>query len=393
MATNIENDAVTTPPTTTDAEPPFDINAKADIILRSSDLVDFHVVKAFLIFTSPLFEGMFTLKQPLDGRSEGYKAGLAIIPMEEKSVTLRLLLLFCYPGNSPVLETLDDVLAVHAAASKYCMEEVEKRIRAALLSSPLMEQESLRIFAIAMRHRWEEVARAGAKNTLMVPVHKRPRVEELKFLSGLEYHQLQDYHWKCGDAASKVAKNFDGVLNDFRPDWVTRRGLGVFRPDMVTLLNQSDGHGNRSECSSVSITIAGLRYTTRQWWLDYMSEAGADLVIRPRGITVMEPAIVNKALERATSCAVCRKSVIPGMKEFIAMFAAEVERVISEVSTGELSLMECTNYVVINFGVHLDRVGSPILGCGHGMLCRQCGGTDGNVHVNRSYSFPETRWS
>ena len=88
MATNIENDAATTPPTTTDAEPPFDINAKADIILRSSDLVDFHVIKAFLIFTSPLFEGMFTLKQPLDGGPEGYKAGLPIIPMEEKSMTL-----------------------------------------------------------------------------------------------------------------------------------------------------------------------------------------------------------------------------------------------------------------------------------------------------------------
>ena len=230
-----------------------------------------------------------------------------------------MLLLFCYPGSSPALDTLDDVLAVHASASKYCMEAVETCILTTLLSSPLMEQEPLRIFAIAMANRWEEVARAGARNTLTFPVYGRPRVEELQFISALEYHQLLDYHWKCGNAATKLADVHD---HNFRHGWIARKDFVWFGP-----------HGkSTSECSAGASVWWDVRYTTRQWWLDYMSEVADSLTLQPRGITVMEPAIVNKAVQRAIGCITCRQKVIPQMKEFVAMFAAEVERVISEVN-------------------------------------------------------------
>ena len=42
------------------ASEPFD-HAKADIILRSSDNIDFHVFKLFLSLASPFFEDMFNI--------------------------------------------------------------------------------------------------------------------------------------------------------------------------------------------------------------------------------------------------------------------------------------------------------------------------------------------
>ncbi|KAF8273062.1 hypothetical protein EI94DRAFT_1564704 [Lactarius quietus] len=43
--------------------PPFD-DADADIILRSSDQVDFHVYRVLLSKSSPFFKSIFSLPQP-----------------------------------------------------------------------------------------------------------------------------------------------------------------------------------------------------------------------------------------------------------------------------------------------------------------------------------------
>lgn len=49
-------------PVLTIASPPFD-DPEADIILRSSDNVDFHVYKFLLSLVSPVFKSMFALPQ------------------------------------------------------------------------------------------------------------------------------------------------------------------------------------------------------------------------------------------------------------------------------------------------------------------------------------------
>ena len=47
------------------ATAPFD-HAKADIVLRSSDNVDFRVFKLFLSLASPVFETLFDIPQPVE---------------------------------------------------------------------------------------------------------------------------------------------------------------------------------------------------------------------------------------------------------------------------------------------------------------------------------------
>ncbi|KIJ65516.1 hypothetical protein HYDPIDRAFT_130726 [Hydnomerulius pinastri MD-312] len=74
------------------AASPFD-HAKADIILRSSDNIDFRIFKLFLSLASPFFESLFDIPQPIEESEEQeIKDGLPIIPVSEDSKTLDALL-------------------------------------------------------------------------------------------------------------------------------------------------------------------------------------------------------------------------------------------------------------------------------------------------------------
>ena len=112
------------------AAAPFD-HAKADIILRSSDNIDFRVFKFFLSLASPFFETLFDIPQPAeDDGDQGVKDGLAVVPVTEDSKTLDSLLRFCYPctlTDDPKLEVLQDAMEVLEAARKYSLDVIEKR--------------------------------------------------------------------------------------------------------------------------------------------------------------------------------------------------------------------------------------------------------------------------
>lgn len=55
-------------------------DTKADVILRSSDGIDFRMFKVLLSFASPFFEGMFDLPQPTNPSNlDDTKDGLPLI--------------------------------------------------------------------------------------------------------------------------------------------------------------------------------------------------------------------------------------------------------------------------------------------------------------------------
>ena len=66
------------------ADAPFD-HSLADVILRSSDKIDFRVFKLFLSLASPVFETMFSLPQPTEGVNpdEGTTDKLPVMPLSE----------------------------------------------------------------------------------------------------------------------------------------------------------------------------------------------------------------------------------------------------------------------------------------------------------------------
>lgn len=115
-------DAPSDPKGYTVASYPFDLDT-ADIILRTSDQVDFRIHRAILAIVSPVFATMFGLPQP--GGSQGNEPGPTSLPMvdiSEDSKTLDTLLRLCYPVPKEETKETDIVILALNAAIKYDME-------------------------------------------------------------------------------------------------------------------------------------------------------------------------------------------------------------------------------------------------------------------------------
>lgn len=142
------------------ASSPFN-SESADIILRTSDHVDFHVHRVVMSLASPFFSTMFSLKPP-----EGQECNCKIAKAEpvvvaEDSVVLDHLLRFCYPLREPVIQDLDTVGRVLEAALKYDIDCASHLIRQSLLSR--IGDSALRVYAIACQLSLEDMARAAAE--------------------------------------------------------------------------------------------------------------------------------------------------------------------------------------------------------------------------------------
>ena len=249
------------------ADKPFDgSSAIADIILRSSNKVDFFVLKSLLIIVSPVLEGIISqsateseVKDSTDEKHEwpitpredggtrrsrflgfnfpffrrrGAKANhnkrnsLRIVQLEEDNTTLYNLLLLIYPYSKEPLCTVDVYLKVGAAAKKYGMVEVEKMLMktARRDSMEALTTEPLRAFALASHFGWVDVMKLAARNTLKFPLGDLERCDELRLLNGVEYHELVKFRFDCRDAMHGLLAKWDSQTNS--PDcWValTRR--------------------------------------------------------------------------------------------------------------------------------------------------------------------------
>ncbi|KAK7045093.1 hypothetical protein R3P38DRAFT_2882559 [Favolaschia claudopus] len=183
---------------------PFCNPKGADTILRSSDGVDFYVLRDILSLVSPIFETMFQLPQP-NGGSE-----IPVVVLQERAAQLEMALRFFYPGalrSSPAtIRELKQVIDL--LISKYDMQSLVPSMRQQLerfqISQPLS------VYAIAWTYRWKDVAVAAAKETLKHPL-RAPNTEappELEDLPAAAYHNLIHYHSCCGQAAQTTINSY-----------------------------------------------------------------------------------------------------------------------------------------------------------------------------------------
>ncbi|KAH9941448.1 hypothetical protein B0H21DRAFT_824447 [Amylocystis lapponica] len=143
------------------ASAPFD-KANADVVLRSSDNVEFHVHTLLLGLASGLFEDMFALPQPTapTGPDAHPCTGLPLIYLTEDGRTLDCLLRLCYPVLDPVLDDLALVESVLRAAMKYQLDDVVARLCKSL--SAFAPRDPLRVYTIACVLGLDQEARDAA---------------------------------------------------------------------------------------------------------------------------------------------------------------------------------------------------------------------------------------
>ncbi|KAF8545682.1 hypothetical protein OG21DRAFT_1428849 [Imleria badia] len=201
----------------THATAPFD-HAQADIILHSSDNIDFRVFKLFLSLASPFFETLFNIPQSADETVEQeVKDGLAVISVTEDNKTLDALLCFCYPctlADDPNLEVLNDAKDVIEAARKYSLNVIEKKARKAIVNPKILEVEPLRCFVIAHRGHLREETLLAARYMLTQPLIPS-WFQEIELLTATNLLSLLTYHKKCGEAIYALKHDLSWITSHY----------------------------------------------------------------------------------------------------------------------------------------------------------------------------------
>ncbi|CDO73315.1 hypothetical protein BN946_scf185008.g77 [Trametes cinnabarina] len=164
---------------------PFDRD-DADLIIPSSDQVDFHVHRLVLSLASPVFAAMFAIPQP-----PGTDPHRPLEDVTEDSDTLDVFLRICYPFADPTLESLDRIRVVLPAATNYEAEAVIASMKRMLSQSDLLTSDPLRVFAIACLFQLEDQARAAAEKAAMDNRIAEKTCPELDMISAGAYYRLR----------------------------------------------------------------------------------------------------------------------------------------------------------------------------------------------------------
>ncbi|TCD62591.1 hypothetical protein EIP91_006665, partial [Steccherinum ochraceum] len=156
------------------ASSPFDVQ-DADVILTSSDGVEFTFYKNILRLTSPVFADMFSvcestpyLLQHLSESGDRSQSPPAQVSVSETSQTLRTVLEYIYPIGKSSLVDLAHITDVLEAARKYQLICVTQPLTTALNGH--LNTTPLKVFAIACRLEMELVARNAAQYAISVNI-------------------------------------------------------------------------------------------------------------------------------------------------------------------------------------------------------------------------------
>lgn len=295
------------------AAPPFN-KPTADLVLRSSDNVDFRVRRAILAEASPIFDDMLSLPQPpvrTPDASSSSATEPPIVVLTESSRTLDHLLRFCYPIDNPELSTVEDVFAVLEASKKYLMDYVVREVHRGQFARHAM-REPVRMYAIACRRGWGDEMRMTARASLAQPLADGNDLRELDQISAGAFIRLQAYHRAC----RKVAASLHYYGTDISRGPPGRR---------LWFARKSKKHAN---------------VHVEPWWTEYMERAREALQIRPCGATVMTPELSYKFILDVVAKLPLyeRTRVLFDLAQFNIEFAESVDRAIAQVRHG------CTRY-------------------------------------------------
>ncbi|KAG2137596.1 uncharacterized protein EDB93DRAFT_759598 [Suillus bovinus] len=322
-------------PMETCASAPFD-HAKADVILRSADGVEFRVFMLFLSLASPFFETLFDLPQASDEASDQeMKDGLAVITVSEDSKTLDSFLRFCYPSTmaeDPCLEDLTEVLPVLAAARKYSLDLIERKVCQALANPKVLETEPLRCFAIARNARLKHETITAARHNLRKPLIPA-LFPEINLISASDFLALLTYHKKCIVAVQALLKDLRWMTSNYGSldgcGWLFNRPSPSPSPS-----RHSYSHHERDQyCCGQGTDARFFPWNTAPlaWWTTYMQEVYELLQDRPSGDTVRAAADRTIQKVRSADCAACSGRVKECMTEFSNLFALKVDEAVAPI--------------------------------------------------------------
>ncbi len=149
-------------------EPFIKSSADADIILRSSDAVDFYVARSFLGLIFPSFDDLFS---GAEGDSQN-SLGIVGVTDHSEAALHQFLLMLYHRIDEPPMENPGLIADICVAARKYDVPAIEARLKKQLITSSSLVKNPLCVYAIGMSLGWVDVAKAAAKNILDAPLEE-----------------------------------------------------------------------------------------------------------------------------------------------------------------------------------------------------------------------------
>ena len=297
---------------------PFD-DTSADLIIHTSDGVNFAVHRIFLTVASQLLKrflssGSSSPCPPLEGLFLTRDGDRDTVNLVEDAQTTERVLQYCYPFSNPVFTDLDEIQAVLEMMKKYGMKGLMNKVKGSLIQPTFLDEQPLRVFAIAYRYGLEEEGRMAAKYTLRQPFFSH-YVKELEHIPASVYHRLLQYHRKCSVAVCSLTADFSWFPG-FASRWVWFQCDDCVHHPLSWPLSD------------------GKIYEINAWFIEFMERARNVLRERPCAKVIADPFLMAECLEAASGCLSCRPSAFLDLSVFIGEhFAVEVEKVIDSVST------------------------------------------------------------
>ncbi|KAJ7063872.1 hypothetical protein C8F01DRAFT_1054773, partial [Mycena amicta] len=180
----------------------------ADVILVSSDQVQFRLHRFVLSLVSPVFKTMFSLPQ---GESTSTPAPrLSKVQMSESGAVLERLLTFWYPG----VELPSTPFATISELAEFLEPIIFKYEMHSLIPASKMQLERLIVaeplagFAVAARYGWNDIALKAAKECLGLELRTSTcplPMEQWRQAPATAFYALLQYHQGCSEAVTKMA--------------------------------------------------------------------------------------------------------------------------------------------------------------------------------------------
>ncbi|KAN0138247.1 hypothetical protein V8E53_004136 [Lactarius tabidus] len=305
--------------------PPFD-HDDADIILRSSDRVDFHVYQAILSTSSPFFKSMFSLPQPNTSRGGAPGKNNPVIDLPENSKTITTLLTLIYPivSAAPEPESLDDAIDAFVAAKKYDMAIVSQFLNLQFAESARVQDDAIAAFSAAYSRELGEACHIAAKASLKCRMNLNNVADKLQYMNGPAFYQLYKFHRACSATAAQA-------VSGTKLAWITQS-----HSTWWDLAAQKSGRHCTSRCltRNYSLPYSTSNLILNTWaastpFHDFITRAHNVLLEQPCREAVTGHQFLAPSYE-VEVCDRCRLTLL-GLPEFSRLLGEEIERRISEV--------------------------------------------------------------
>ena len=182
----------------------------ADVVIRAAGTRDFRVHTSILSLVSPVFKDMFTLPQP----PTDALGTLPHVDVNESAETWETILRTIYPMPNPAIVTFHELESLFLAAMKYEIQSIVDIHKEGLNNVTFIQQEPLRLYAIACSCGLIDQAKYVARNAELLTVMKRADAGDMRGLTVASYHNLvsfltrRDNQWNQVLSRARVPANF-----------------------------------------------------------------------------------------------------------------------------------------------------------------------------------------